>query len=312
MVIRTMTLTAKTTTKTHAYRLYGLPLPLARSAAADAAQSGQQGQGGNGGAGGGGTQGGNQGGGADRLADNLTEILRAKPQLQTQLDELIENRLAQWRRQNPGPDPEQAKELERLKAAEKERERLALEEKGKYDQVVASIKADHDSTLSERQKTIETLMGEIRQDRCFNALALEATAQGAVDPSDVAALLAARMTLDNERKPMILGDDGKPLLKAGKPVTVKDLIEKHRHDKPWMYKAEANGEPSGAGGAGASGSDTGATVSDIDKEIAAAETVHKEARAKAQKTGDLGDMQASKVAAAKVQELKEKKKAAQK
>jgi hypothetical protein len=306
MLIRSMTLTSQT--PDHRYRLYGLPLPLARSTAADQGAPPAP-------------AGGGQPGGqppqpprnpAENLTDNLIDILKAKPQLQNQLDEIVQNRLAQWQRQNPPPDPEALKELDRLKAQEKERERLALEEKGKYDQVVQSIKADHETTLSERQKTINVLMDEIRHDRCVSALAMEAHKAGAVDPEDVAALLAKHMQLDNERKPVVLGDDGKPWLKAGKPVTVKDLIEKHRHDKPWMYKAEGQGDASGAGGAGVSTSDTGAQLTDIDKEIAAAEAAHKTARAQAQRTGDMGDMQASKVAAAKVQELKDKKKAAQK
>ncbi len=257
--------------------------------------------------------GGGDGGGGHK---SLSELLRENPAYQGELNDVIEGRLAQFRRNNPPASKEEREELDRLRGIEKQREKEALEKKGEYDRIIENVRKEYTEKETGAQRTIEGLLSEIKHDRCITQLTLEATQAGAMNPQAIAKLLQDRVTLDEDRRPVVLAEDGKtPWVSArtGKPVSIKELIEKHKTENGWAYKAETHGESAGSTGAGTSTSDAGVTtphlgdLSGIDKQIKDAEDAYEKAHIRAQQGGDPAAIGEAKKARRVLEDLKKQK-----
>jgi len=241
------------------------------------------------------------GGGGDRTL-NLT---------QTELDDIIETRLAKERlliEKRLGTNPKDAEELERLRKEEVDRKRAAEEAKGNYEAALTSIRTEHEGKSKAWETERETLMREIREDRCRGRLVQELAAQNAVDAEDLAEVLLKRVNLDEQRQVVVLdAATGKPAFVNGVKVTIKDLVTKFKADKPWAFKADNAGEGAGSQG-GASGADGAGDTTGLDAQIKAAKAELDLARKQAQASGTMGDMDKSRAAARKLHELEQKKK----
>ena len=239
------------------------------------------------------------------------------PATQAELDQIIENRLARERAANRreldrikaeagGQTPEELRELETLRREKADRERKALEDKGNYDRAIDSIRKEHDAEKLKIAADKDALFKELKQTRCHDALLAEASVANAINPTQVARLLADNVQLNDERRVVVLDDEGQPWLKNGKNIAIKDLIEKFAHDNAHLFKAPTSGTGSGSKGGSSTDDDSGATS--IDAQIDAAEKEYEAAHKEAAATGAVPDMDKARLARRKVEALKNEKK----
>jgi hypothetical protein len=254
---------------------------------------------------------------ADKAAADALAAANAwkPPTSQAELDQIIESRLSRERAAArreldklkadlSGQAPEDLRELEQLRKDKAERERKALEDKGNYDRAVDSIRKEHDEALKKIATDKDALYKELRQTRCHDALLAAASTADAVNPVQVARLLAENVKLNDERRVIVLDDDGNPWLKGGKNISIVDLIEKFAHDNPHLFKAKQQGKPAGSQG-GAGTADEGAEG--IDAQIAEAQTAYDTAHTAAEKTGADHDITAARMARRKLVALQAQK-----
>jgi hypothetical protein len=259
---------------------------------------------------------------ADKAAADAAALAAAAaggwkpPASQVELDQMIENRLARERAaarreldrvkaEAAGQSPEDLRELEALRRDKSERERKALEEKGNYDRAVDSIRKEHEAEVKKVGEERAALLKELHQTRCHDALLSGASSANAVNPVQVARLLAENVKLNDDRRVVVLDDEGNPWLKGGKNISIADLIEKFAHDNPHLFKAASQGQGSGAKG-GSSTADEGGDG--LDAQIVEAEAAYKTAHDAALVSGAMPDVDASRQALRKLTALKAEKK----
>jgi hypothetical protein len=154
-------------------------------------------------------------------------------------------------RQAQNTTPEEKAELQRLRDAEKERERKALEAKGEYDRIIDSVKKDADEKLTAAQKETNRAR-QILRERTVHAEVIAAAAKyNAFNPKQVAKLLEDRIQIDDNYNVVVYDDHGKPALKAGNPLTVDELVSQYLDESPNLRKT------SGTEGSGSQGGRTG-------------------------------------------------------
>lgn len=210
-------------------------------------------------------------------APRLTDLLKQHPNLQDDIDAIIEDRLTRGGRGGGGGGgrggvrvpTEVQQELETLRQEKADRERIEAEKRGEYEKVTNSLRETHQQEVQRLKAHQDELLKDIRHDRCFSQLVVEATMAGAIDARAVATMLQNQVSLDDERKTIVLGPDGKAAYKGGRLVTLKDLVEQHRRDSAWAYKAAIDGDqpPQGTQAKGGSGTDEEGQASDLDTEI---------------------------------------------
>lgn len=201
-----------------------------------------------------GAGGGGGGGGEKQKGEGKLELT------QKELDDLISSRLAReraiWERKTGGSADERD-ELERLRKAEKDRAEAEALKKGEFERVTTSLKDEHAKKEQGWQKERSDLVGEIRKDRCEGAIIAAAAEFNAYSPAQVAKLLSDRVDLDEARQVTVLGEDGKPVYKAGALLSVKELVKTFLDGNPHLVKATQTQGGSGSKG-GASTTGTGA------------------------------------------------------
>lgn len=242
---------------------------------------------------------------------SLSELTKLHPDLQSEVDKVIAARLA---RAKPEPDAtteQERQELAALRKKEKDRETADLEDKKRYDALIANKDKEYGEQLSAKDNEVKTLMTEIEKERVDNALLAAAAAAQAVDASVVAAVLKPRLRLNSKtRQVEVLDEHGDPMIVKGKPATIAQLIEADKLVHKNLYTAE--GDPDkGSGGGGSSGEGDPKDL-DLDQQIEKAEKVHKAAREAYATSPTEGNLTVARKAARAVQELKDKKKKAAK
>lgn len=237
----------------------------------------------------------------EALLAHLKQAAKTDPKLQKALDLAIQRRLAKADRGGFRNDPTIERELEDLRKYRSQQEREAHEAKGKYDLALKSVTDEFGQKEKSWQQRESELMAEIQRDRVTNRLVLAATEAKALDPEDVASLLATRVKLDEKtRQPVVVDEQGQPMFKSGRPVTVKELISWHRQQKPWLYGADQQGQGGDGGGSGAGGSGAGdgdgsggGGLTAMEKDVAEAYKVYEAAHTKAASSGSEVDISES-------------------
>ena len=243
---------------------------------------------------------GDQGDKGGKKPTTLKALLSENEELQDQLDDIVEKRLARERRQNPGRrkedtvGDEERQELDRLRQEAQGREQADLEKKKEYEKALG-LERERFTTKETGWKTREqALLGELRKDRVRGQIIAAATRAGAVDPDDLAALLEGRVHMGEDFKTSIrdVKDATREAMNAeGDPLTIDELVADFLSKKPHLAKA-AEGEGSAArGGAGSSsegasrkaGAGTG-TVAALRKEFETAKAAATESRTPANMT----------------------------
>ncbi len=221
----------------------------------------------------------------------FTDLLK-DDEYQHELNTIIEERLARERKKFGNVDADR-EELERLRKEADARERKRKEEQGNYESALADREKEIEKERNKWKEREGGLLSEIKHDRCTSQLIAVASSLGAIKPEQIARLLGDRVDLDDDRKVVVLDEDRKPMRFAGKPVTIKDLVEKFKEEEPHLFKAENSGEGSGSKGGNETSDSKGEAKTDLD----ALETAYREAHAAAAKNpGDMGLVSAAREA----------------
>lgn len=230
------------------------------------------------------------------LIDRAVQVERHA--YQRQLDDLK-------RRGAGGQTDEERAELERLRKEKIEQERREAEARGHYDRALDSVRQESEKQLRKAEQDREALLNELRQVRCNDALLAAASDSGAINAQQVARLLSTNVKLDDQRRVVVLDDNGDPWLKAGRNISITDLMEKFAEDNPHLFKAK-QGAPAGASG----GSHTDdQPPAGLDAQIAEAQAAYDKAHKEADETGDNGAITRARLARRKLEELQRAKKA---
>ncbi len=166
-------------------------------------------------------------------------------------EEKIQTERAKWEKENP---VQRAKELEEENLKLREAESTLAK---RYGDTARQREETHAKEMADRAEAIAKRDVRLR-DSLKSTIRAAAVQAGARDESlsELESLLVARVQRDADLNELVLGDDGKPLTQAGKPVAldtfVKSYIDSHPHHK----------KPSGRTGGGAPGGTTlrGGTV----------------------------------------------------
>ena len=166
---------------------------------------------------------------------------------QSQLDEIVEQRLARERKkfakQTEGVDLDEARRLlEEKEKAEIERQK----EKGEFEKVLQQLAEKKDNEISQ----YKTKLQEIQVD---GALINAESQNNAVSPDQVVALLKNKTRLGDDGSVEILDKDGSVRYNdSGTPMSVNELVSEFLTANPHFVKAS----PSGTGSKGAAGGST--------------------------------------------------------
>lgn len=142
--------------------------------------------------------------------------------------------------------------LDAYRQSEQEAENERLSAEGKFQEREGALQKqfqkDRDAWIADRDK----LTGALSRERCSLALTRAATAAGAFNPNQIAAILGPRLALDPETyEPIVMDEAGAPALKAGGDAqTIEDLVSGYlgRDENKNLVRAGSNGKGSGAGG----------------------------------------------------------------
>ena len=166
---------------------------------------------------------------------------------QSQLDEIVEQRLARERKkfakQTEGVDLDEARRLiEEKQQAEIERQK----EKGEFEKVLQQLAEKKDNEIS----SYKTKLQEIQVD---GALINAASQNGAVSPDQVVSLLKGQTRLADDGSVEILDKTGTVRYNDnGTAMSVNELVSEFLTANPHFVKAS----PSGVGSQGAAGGST--------------------------------------------------------
>lgn len=245
----------------------------------------------------------------------IKSLTKLNPKAQRAIDAIVESRLAADRRKRQGTvDPDVTRRLTEAETKLREKERKEAEAKGEYERVTNSLREEFTGKESTWKQEREQLLGTIKQDRVTNALIMAASNADAVDPSDIAGLLANRVQLDDDLNVVVLDANGNKWLKGGVPVTVNQLVAWHKQQKGHMYTVkgadEGDGEGSGSGGGNGDGDADGGTKNGVSaKDIADAQAKYDELHKAAASAPSDANISASVAARRKLEALQAKRNA---
>jgi hypothetical protein len=214
----------------------------------------------------------------------LAEILRERPELQDDIDQIIEARLARDRRSrqsDEGVTAKEREELARLRQAETERERREAEAKGNYEKALQSVKDEFATREKDWSGRHSSVVDELKTERISNQIIAAAAKHRAIDPQDIVTLLRHRVRLDDKYAAQVLDEQGEPWFVAGKPAGIDRLVEEFLAKRPQYV--QPSGAQGTAGEGGKSTSDRGGASDGLDSEVAALKKAWDEAEAAAAK-----------------------------
>ena len=147
-------------------------------------------------------------------------------------------------------------EYRALKEAKARQEREALEKRGDFEKILAQTVREKDEVIGLREKDISALGEQLRTIRVDNALLAAASAAKAISPGQIVTLLKGSVHYDQKSDSVEVRENGAPLYRGGKPVSVELFVQEFLQANPHFLPAGPLG--SGAGGgtgvAGAGGS----------------------------------------------------------
>ena len=183
------------------------------------------------------------------VEENMVEEAEKEEKSFTQadVDKMIEQRLARERKKFEkkieGLDIAEARKLiEEKEQAEIERQK----EKGEFENVLKQL-------AEKKDQQINALNTKLHETLVDGALLQAASAQNAVSPDQVVALLKNRVKLSDEGVVEVLDDSGSPTYTDnGNPKDVNELVSDFLTANPHFVRAT----PSGAGSQGSAGGST--------------------------------------------------------
>ena len=178
-----------------------------------------------------------------------TPPVRGRSYSQAEVDALVAGKLEGF----AGVDVE---EYRALKVAKARQEREALEKRGDFEKILAQTVKEKDEVIGLREKDISALGEQLRTIRVDNALLAAASAAKAISPGQIVTLLKGCVHYDQKSDSVEVRENGAPLYRGGKPVSVELFVQEFLQANPHFLPAGPLG--SGAGGgtgvAGAGGS----------------------------------------------------------
>jgi hypothetical protein len=215
----------------------------------------------------------------DRRSRQPAVVFDTQEDFEATLTERVERATRARMRELGITSTDDAKELQRLREVEKERERKLQEEKGNYEKALASAQEEHNRQLQSTQQVVQNLEAEIRKDRIENTIISAATEFKAKNPAHIVKLLQDRVRLNPDtRTPEVLGEDSKVEYKAGKPITVRELVEGFLTQYPNLREPSSTGKgPDNAGGGETADTNAAGNAGDIATLKTAYEEAHKRA-----------------------------------
>ena len=166
---------------------------------------------------------------------------------QSEVDKIVEKRLARERakyeKKYAGIDPEEA----RLLKEEKEQQEIEMQKKrGEFDQIIKE-------QAEKKDLEIKSLRSELTKTRIDDALIKSASSLQAIKPNQVVNLLKDKVRLSDDGRPEIIGDNNAPMYNdKGEPLSIDEYVGKFLDDNP-HFKAAS---PSGSGSVGNIGGGT--------------------------------------------------------
>ncbi len=173
-------------------------------------------------------------------------------------------------------------EYRSLKVAKAQQEREALEKKGDFDKILAQTVREKDEVIGAKEKDISALGEQLRTIRVDNALLAAASAARAISPAQIVTLLKGCVHYDRKSDSVEVRENGAPLYRGGKPVSVELFVQEFLQANPHFLPAG----PMGSGAAGnTSGASGGGSVSKISVVDAKDPAKYRAAREAAEKAG---------------------------
>ena len=158
---------------------------------------------------------------------------------QAEVDALVAGKLEGF----AGVDVE---EYRALKSDKVKREREALEKRGDFEKILAQTVREKDEVIGLRDKDIASLGEQLRTIRVDNALLAAASAAKAINPAQIVTLLKGCVHYDRKTDTVEVRENGAPLYRGGKPVSVELFVQEFLQANPHFLPAGPLG--SGAGG----------------------------------------------------------------
>ena len=137
-------------------------------------------------------------------------------------------------------------EYRALKSEKAKREREALEKRGEFDKILAQTVREKDEVIGGKDREIAGLVDQLTRIRVDNALLGAASAARAINPGQIVMLLKGNVHYDRKSDSVEVRENGVPLYKGGKPVSVDEYVQGFLGANPHFVPAG----PSGSGAAG--------------------------------------------------------------
>ena len=144
-------------------------------------------------------------------------------------------------------------EYRALKSDKVKREREALEKRGDFEKILAQTVWEKDEVIGLRDKDISALGEQLRTIRVDNALLAAASAARAISPAQIVTLLKGSVHYDQKSDSVEVRENGAPLYRGGKPVSVELFVQEFLQANPHFWPAGPLGSGAGGGTAVASG-----------------------------------------------------------
>jgi len=137
-------------------------------------------------------------------------------------------------------------EYRALKSEKAKREREVLEKRGEFDKILAQTVREKDEVIGGKDREIASLVDQLTRIRVDNALLGAASAARAINPGQIVMLLKGNVHYDRKSDSVEVRENGAPLYKGGKPVSVDEYVQGFLGANPHFMPAG----PSGSGAAG--------------------------------------------------------------
>jgi len=137
-------------------------------------------------------------------------------------------------------------EYRSLKSEKSKRERETLEKRGEFDKILAQTVKEKDEVIGSKDQEIAGLVDQLTKIRVDSALLGAASVARAINPAQVVLLLKGNVHYDRKTDSVEVRENGAPLYRGGKPVSVEQYVQEFLGANPHFVPAG----PSGSGAAG--------------------------------------------------------------
>ena len=209
-----------------------------------------------------------------------TSPVRGRSYSQAEVDALVAGKLEGF------ADVDVA-EYRALKSEKVKREREALEKKGDFEKILAQTVKEKDEVIGVKDKDIAALGEQLRTIRVDNALLAAASAAKAISPAQIVTLLKGSVHYDQKSDSVEVRENGAPLYRGGKPVSVEVVVQEFLQANPHFLPAGPLGSGAGGGTAVASGGSSAYRLPVEDAKDPAKYRAAREAAAKAGTTVEI-------------------------